>query len=98
MQAEKSVSEMSFLLAIFAIIEHVNKSELTTTSKKLIINYVNEASELSMVAKARAAVLRYTQIVLPSLEGLREKAKTQKLDPLDHLVLKLEYEASRLRT
>jgi hypothetical protein len=89
---------MSFLLSIFAIIEHVNKSELTTTSKKLIINYVNEASELSMVAKARAAVHRYAQIVLPSLDSLREKAKTQKLDPLDHLVLKLEYEGSRLRT
>jgi hypothetical protein len=92
------VSEMSFLLAIFAIIEHLNKSELTTTSKKLIINYVNEASGESMVEKARAAVHRYTQIVLPTLESLREKARTMKLDPLDHLVLKLEYQASRLRT
>jgi hypothetical protein len=91
------MGEMSFLLAIFAIIEHVNKSELPTTSKKLIINYVNEATELSAVEKARAAVRRYTQNVLPSLESLREKAKTKKLDTLDHLVLKLEYEASRLR-
>jgi hypothetical protein len=89
---------MSFLLAIFAIIEHLNKSELPTTSKKLIINYVNEASGQTMVEKARAAVSRYTQIVLPTLDALREKARTQKLDKLDHLVLKLEYEASRLRT
>lgn len=91
------MGEMGFLLAIFAIIEHLNQSELPTTSKKLIINYVNEAADLSAVEKARAAVRRYTQIVLPSLESLREKAKTKKLDPLDHLVLKLEYQASRLR-
>ena len=91
------MGEMGFLIAIFAIIEHLNQSELTTTSKKLIINYVNEAADLSAVEKARAAVRRYTQIVLPSLESIREKAKTKKLDPLDHLVLKLEYQASRLR-
>jgi hypothetical protein len=88
---------MSFLLSIFAIIEHVNKSELTTTSKKLIIAYVNEASGLTFVEKARTAVKRYAQIVLPSLESIREKSRTVELDPLDHLVLKLEYEASRLQ-
>jgi hypothetical protein len=91
------MGEMGFLIAIFAILEHLNQSELTTTSKKLIINYINEAADLSAVEKARAAVRRYTQIVLPSLETLREKAKTKKLDTLDHLVLKLEYQASRLR-
>jgi hypothetical protein len=90
------MSEMSFLIAVFAVIEHLNKSELTTTSKKLIIAYVNEASGLTLVEKARTAVRRYTQIVLPSLENIREKSKTVKLDKLDHLVLKLEYEASRL--
>jgi len=90
------MSEMSFLLALFAVIEHLNKSELTTTSKKLIINYVNEARGEALVQRAREAVRRYTETVLPSLEGIRTKAKTVKLDKLDHLVLKLEYEASRL--
>ncbi len=90
------MSEMSFLLAVFAIIEHLNKSELTTTSKKLIMNYVNEASGAAPVDKAREAVKRYTDTVLPSLESIRTKAKRVKLDKLDHLVLKLEYEASRL--
>jgi hypothetical protein len=88
---------MSFLLAIFAVIEHLNKSELTTTSKKLIIAYVNEATGRSFVDKARTAVRRYTQIVLPSLESIREKSRTVELDALDHLVLKLEFEASRLK-
>ncbi len=87
---------MGFLLAVFAIIEHVNKSELPPTSKKLIVAYVNGASEESMVEKARTAVRRHSHIVLPSLESIREKARTKKLDALDHLVLKLEYEASRL--
>ncbi len=87
---------MSFLLSVFAIIEHVNKTELTTTSKKLIIAYLNEAAEKSYSEKARAAVRRYSETVLPSLDSIRVKSRTQKLDALDHLVLKLEYEASRL--
>jgi hypothetical protein len=91
-----AMSEMSFLIAVFAVIEHLNKSELTTTSKKLIIAYVNEATGASLVEKARAAVFRYTQTVLPGLEAIRKKSQTVKLDKLDHLVLKLEFEASRL--
>jgi len=90
------VSEISFLLALFAVIEHLNKTELTTTSKKLIIAYVNEASGKDRMEKARHAVQRYTETVLPSLDSIRKKAKTIKLDKLDHLVLKLEFEASRL--
>jgi hypothetical protein len=91
------MSEMSFLLAVFAVIEHLTRSELTTTSKKLIIAYVNDASDVTAVEKARRAVLRYTQTVLPSLASVRQKSRTMKLDALDKLVLRLEYEASRLR-
>lgn len=91
------MSEMSFLLAVFAVIEHLNKSELTTTSKKLIIAYVNEATGEELVEKAREAIRRYTETVLPTLTSIRTKAKTVKLDKLDHLVLKLEYEGARLR-
>lgn len=90
------MGEMSFLLALFAVIEHLNKSELTTTSKKLLIAYLNEASGVSYSDKARIAVRRYSQTVLPTLENIREKSRTVELDALDHLVLKLEYEASRL--
>jgi hypothetical protein len=90
------VSEMSFLLALFAVIEHLNKSELTTTSKKLLIAYVNEASGVSYSDKARIAVRRYSQTVLPTLDSIREKSRISELDALDHLVLKLEFEASRL--
>jgi hypothetical protein len=90
------MGEMSFLLSVFAIIEHLNKSELTTTSKKLIISYISEADGEGLAEKARSAVRKYTQTVLPSLESIRGKSATQKLDALDHLVLKMEYQASRL--
>jgi len=90
------LSEMSFLLSVFAIVEHARQTELTTTSKKLIIAYIKEAPELETSDKARAAVHRYADIVLPSLDAIRKKSTTAKLDKLDHLVLKMEYEASRL--
>ncbi len=90
------MDEMSFLLAVFAVIEHLNKSELPTTSKKLIIAYLNEASGVSYSDKARIAVRRYSQTVIPTLDSIREKSRVSELDALDHLVLKLEYEASRL--
>jgi hypothetical protein len=90
------VSEMSFLLSVFAVIEHLNKSELPNTSKRLIINYVNGAEGAGPAEKARAAIWKYSQIVLPSLDAIRQKSTSQKLDRLDRLVLKMEWEASRL--
>jgi len=91
-----AVGEMSFLLAVFAVIEHLTKSELTTTSKKLLIAYLNDTSPASYADRAREAVRRYAQAVLPTLDHIREKSRTVELDELDHLVLKLEYEAARL--
>ena len=91
------MSEMSFLLSMFAIIEYLNKSELPSTSKKLLIAYVKESTDEAPADRARAAIRRYTETVLPSLDSIRKKAQTKKLDKLDHLVLKLEYEASRFR-
>ncbi len=90
------MDEMSFLLSLFAVIEHLNKSELNTTSKKLIIAYLNQSSGVSYSDRARIAVRRYCDTVLPSLDAIREKSRTVELDALDHLVLKLEFEASRL--
>ncbi len=90
------MSEMSFLLSVFAVIEHLNKSELPNTSKRLIINYVNAAEGAGPAEKARAAIWKYTQTVLPTLDAIRQKSTSQKLDRFDRLVLKMEWEASRL--
>lgn len=46
-----------------------------------------------MVTRGREAVERYTNTMLPSLDRLKEKARISRLEPLDHLVLKLEYSA-----
>jgi len=91
-----AVSEMSFLLAVFGVIEHLTRSELTVTGKKLLIAYLNGAAGGSQSEKAREAVRRYSHTVLPTLDSIREKSRTVELDDLDPLVLKPEYEAARL--
>jgi len=94
---EEILSEMSFLLALFAVIEHINKSELTTSGKKLVMAYLKDAGGATYSEKARATVHRYAMTVLPSLDSIRTKSKTMRLDALDRLVLKLEREATTVR-
>jgi hypothetical protein len=85
-----------FISAILNIIEHVTKSELTNTSKQLILSYLENTGAYKHADKARQVIRRYTQNDIPSLESIREKSKRQELEALDHLILKLEYEARKL--
>lgn len=85
--------EQQFQDAVYAVIEFLTKAELTDQGKKLIVSYYNESSGKNPAAKAREAITRYTVEPLPSLEQIRVKSKTQELDELDHLILKLEYQA-----
>ncbi len=71
--------------------------ELRNTSKKIILNYLNESRHPQLIYRARAAVVRYIQDDIPSLEEIREKSRISELDAVDHLILKLEYEAQRLQ-
>lgn len=89
------MGEMSFYLAVFNVIEFLTKAELTVTSKRLLLSYLEQAPGGTPSERAREAVRRYTQTVLPSLESIRVKHRTMELDDLDDLVLKLEYEAAR---
>jgi len=89
------MNEQQFQHAIFAVIEHLSKAELTDHGRKLVINYYNESVMKSPVEKAREAITRYISEPLPSLEQIREKSAHQELDELDHLILKLEYFAGR---
>jgi hypothetical protein len=88
---------MSFLTTVFDLVEFLSRDLLTTTSKKLLINYLNEAREGEWAGRARATIQRYIQKELPTLEEIREKSRTTELSKMDHLVLKMEHEASRLR-
>ncbi len=86
----------AFFSTVFALVEFLAKTTLTTTSKKLLMAYIEEASEGSAAGRVRSAIKRYMQTEVPSLDEIREKSKTEELSKLDHLVLKMEFEASRM--
>jgi hypothetical protein len=90
------MGEQEFLKTIFDIVEVVLKAELRNTSKRLILNYIDESGAVMPIEKARDAIFRYTGEEIPTLEEVRAKSKSGRLDQLDHLVLKMEYEAQRL--
>jgi hypothetical protein len=89
------VSETSFLNSIFELVEFLTKDVLTNTSKRLLMTYLKEAPEESTAAQARSAIKRYIQKEIPTLDEIREKSRNEELSKLDHLVLKMEYAASR---
>ncbi len=59
------------------------------------MNYIDEAPENNLAERARTAIRRYMQKEIPTLDELRKKTQTEELSKMDHLVLKMEYEASR---
>lgn len=88
--------EKEFYFSVFNIIEHLTKSELTTSSRRLIIAYILDSKEDNNSKKARVSIRRYTSEDIPLLEDIRKKSQIQELSALDHLVLKMEYAAKRL--
>ncbi len=90
------MSQMSFLTAVFDLVEFLSRDTLTATSKRLLIAYLNEAQEGEWSGRARATIKRYIQKEVPTLEEIQEKSRTTELSKVDHLVLKMEHEARRL--
>ena len=89
------MNERLFQHALFAVIEHITRAELTNQGKKLVIAYYNESKSPRPVDKAREAITRYTVEPIPTLAEIREKSKSRELDPLDHLLLKMEFRAGK---
>jgi hypothetical protein len=90
------MKERNLFSAIFGVVESVTKSELTNIARTLIINYYQGSEQPTCALKARETVLRYAQCrVLPRLADIRQKDRSR-LDRLEHLVLKMEYEAALL--
>ncbi len=78
------------------MVEHVTRMELRNTSKTLLLNYINESAESTLIERAREAVSRYIQEDLPSLEEIQAKNQAgEELNELDHKILKMEFEARR---
>lgn len=90
------LKELAFLLSVFAVVEFVTESQLRNTSKNLIRSYMAQSGLLTPIERARYAVSRYTMTDIPSLESIKKKSRTESLTPIDHLVLKMEYEADLL--
>ena len=85
-----------YLRSVFTLIENIIHIELSDQGRGVIENYLDTASSVDMAEKARYAVFRYTQVELPSLDEIRQKNKSGELSPMDHLILKMEYEAKLL--
>jgi hypothetical protein len=90
------MEERALMFAIFGVIEHVTKAELTNIAKTLIYNYYKSSERPTARERARDVVFRYAQCKsLPALEDIRRKTRDQ-LDKLEHLVLRMDYEAMRI--
>lgn len=86
-----------YLNSVIKIIEHLTKAEITKYAYKIIINYFDEFFDEDYSVCARDVVKKYLIKDIPLLEEIRQKhKKTGKLDELDRLVLKMEYEAEKL--
>ena len=85
-----------YLRSVFTLIENIIHIELSDQGRGVIENYLDTAAAVDMAEKARYAIYRYTQIELPSLEEIRQKNKNESLSDMDHLILKMEYEAKLL--
>jgi hypothetical protein len=79
---------MPFLNAVFAVIEHLTKAELTNTGKRLVISYINQSTRLPLIERARQAIVRYTGNQIPTPD---------KSDAISQLMVRLESEAAKLQ-
>ena len=76
---------------IFEVTAYVTRMELSARGRRLIVHYFNEARRIDATARARGAVERYAQVILPSLEEIRGRADA--LSALDHLLLRMDHAA-----
>lgn len=88
-----------FVNSVIKVIEHLSRAEITKYAYKIILNYLDEYDEYDYSACARYTVKKYLSRDIPTLEEIRQKHKAAgRLDELDKLVLKMEYEAEKLKT
>ncbi len=88
-----------FVNSVIKIVEHLSRAEITKYAYKIILNYLDEYDEYDYSACARYTIKKYLTRDIPTLEEIRQKHKaTGRLDELDRLVLKMEYEAEKLKT
>lgn len=89
------MNQLPFLTSVFRVIEHITEAELTNTSKKLVINYINEAAGPSLASRAHQAIVRYTQTPIPAPDDVR--AAPEAAGALGRLILEMERRARELQ-
>ena len=86
-----------FVHSVCKVIEHMTRAELTKQGYKLVVNYLQETSDMAFSDCARYAINKYSSNDIPSLEEIRERNRSgQGITDLDDLVLRMEYEAEQL--
>jgi hypothetical protein len=90
------MGKVAYLRSVFSIVEKIIHIEMSAQGRGVIENYLDSAEADDFAEKARYAIYRYTQLDLPSLEDIRKKNKTDQLDEMDHLILKMEHESKQL--
>ncbi|MBN1837280.1 MAG: hypothetical protein JW820_15605 [Spirochaetales bacterium] len=89
------MNQLPFLNSVYRVIEHITQAEMTNTSKKLVINYINESVGASLADRAHYAIVRYTQTLVPAPEEVR--AAPGPPGPLERLILAMERQARELQ-
>lgn len=87
--------EKRYLAAFFNLIEELAGTSLRNTTKELLLSYMQSSDEGDPSIRAREVASRYIDEPIPSLKQIQQKKR--RLQPLDHAVLKMEYEAKRLK-
>ncbi len=80
------MDQTPFLNSVFAVIESITRAEMTNTSKRLVISYINQSTHLPLLERALQAIARYTQARIPAEDPV-----------MKGLIQNLQSEASRLQ-
>lgn len=70
--------------------------KISDQGRVVVLNYLQSAEGLPIAERARAAIYRYTDLKIPTLDEIKKRHGQQELEKLDTLVLRMEYEAKRL--
>lgn len=92
----RAEQEGRLLEAIFGLVEHATKAELTNDGRKLLVMYFRSSAGETAALRARAAIRRYAQRDVPSMDEVRERHRAGAMNDLDWAVLKVENEARKL--
>ena len=86
-----------YVQSVCNVIEHLTRAELTKQGYKLVVNYLQETADMAFSDCARYAIYKYVSKEIPTLEEIRARHRSgSRIDELDDLILRMEFEAKQL--